>query len=124
MPEEIRIFRNDGLEGGPPTAGMTRRTALAGDTTWMGEVHTEPGAMSGWHHHGEHTTYGYVIAGKVRVEFGPGGAQSVEGSAGDFFLVPPLAVHREGNPGTEEQVLVAVRVGDGPSVVNVEGPEA
>jgi len=124
MTEEIRIVPNSLLESGPPTAGMTRKTAIAGDDVWMGEVHTDPGAMSGWHHHGEHTTYGYVISGKVRVDFGPSGGQSLEGGAGDFFEVPPHTVHREGNPGSEEQVLVAVRIGTGPSVINVKGPDA
>jgi hypothetical protein len=88
MAEEIRIVSSAELESGPPTGGMTRKTAVAGDDVWMGEVRTEPGVMSGWHHHGEHTTYGYVIDGKVRVEFGPGGSSSLEGSAGDFFVVP------------------------------------
>jgi uncharacterized RmlC-like cupin family protein len=122
--EEIRIVPNGALESGPSTGGMTRKTAVAGDDVWMGEVRTEPGAMSGWHHHGEHTTYGYVIAGRVRVEFGPDGSQSLEGGNGDFFVVPAHTVHREGNPGSEEQVLVAVRLGSGPSVINVEGPPA
>jgi mannose-6-phosphate isomerase-like protein (cupin superfamily) len=43
--------------------------------------------------------------------------------AGDFFVVPPHTVHREGNPGSEEQVLVRVRVGSGPTVINVERPD-
>jgi mannose-6-phosphate isomerase-like protein (cupin superfamily) len=43
--------------------------------------------------------------------------------AGDFFVVPPHTVHREGNPGSEEQVLVGVRVGSGPTVINVEHPD-
>ena len=123
MTEEIRIVPNGELETGPPTAGMTRKTAVAGEDVWMGEVRTEPGAMSGWHHHGEHTTYGYIIEGKARVEFGPGGGKSLEGGAGDFFVVPPHTVHREGNPGTDEQVLAAIRIGKGPSVINVDGPE-
>lgn len=124
MPEDIRIVPSGALESGPSTGGMTRKTAVAGEDVWMGEVRTEPGAMSGWHHHGEHTTYGYVIDGKVRVEFGTGGSRSLEGGAGDFFVVPPHTIHREGNPGATEHVLVAVRVGTGPSVINVDGPEA
>lgn len=124
MTEEIRIVPNGSLEGGPATPGMSRRTAVGDDKVWMGEVRTEAGVMSGWHHHGEHTTYGYIISGRARVEFGSGGGQSLEGGAGDFFLVPPHTVHREGNPGSEEHVLAVVRIGEGPSVINVEGPEA
>jgi uncharacterized RmlC-like cupin family protein len=124
MPDKIRIVPSGDLESGPPTAGMTRKTAVTGEDAWMGEVRTEAGAMSGWHHHGEHTTYGYIIEGSVRVEFGPGGGESLEGHAGDFFVVPPHTVHREGNPGTDEQVLAAVRIGTGPSVINVDGPDS
>jgi uncharacterized RmlC-like cupin family protein len=123
MPEPIRIVSQAALESGPPTPGMNRKTAIAGDNVWMGEVRTDPGVMSGWHHHGEHTTYGYVIDGKVRVEFGPNGSESLEGGSGDFFMVPPHTVHREGNPGSHEHVLMAVRVGTGPAVINVDGPE-
>jgi uncharacterized RmlC-like cupin family protein len=123
LADEIRIVHSGELEAGPTTAGMTRKTAVAGDEVWMGEVRTEPGAMSGWHHHGEHTTYGYVIEGRVRVEFGPGGSKSLEGGAGDFFVVPPHTVHREGNPGSHEHVLAGIRIGKGPSVINVDGPE-
>ena len=124
MPEEIRIIPNAELQSGPPTAGMLRNTAVESDGVWMGEVHAEPGAMSGWHHHGEHTTYGYVIAGHVHVDFGLGGQTSLDGGASDFFVVPPHTVHREGNVGDGEQVLVAIRVGSGPTVINVDGPDA
>jgi len=123
MTEKIRVVPNGGLEAAPPTAGMTRSTAFASETLWMGEVHTEPEAISGWHHHGEYTTYGYVVAGGIRFEFGPGGRESVEARPGDFFVVPPGTVHREGNPGSDEQILVGVRIGQGPTVINVDGPD-
>jgi uncharacterized RmlC-like cupin family protein len=87
------------------------------------EVHTAPHEFSGWHHHGEYTTCGFVIDGQLRFEFGPGGRESVELAAGDFFLVPPRTVHREGNPGSREQVAVAVRMGTGQTIFNVEGPD-
>ena len=123
MSEAIRVVPHEALDPGPSTAGMVRNTAAATDTLWVGEVRTAPGAWSGWHHHGEHTTYGRVVSGQLHFEFGPNGAESVSASAGDFFIVPPHTVHREGNPGSEEHVLVGVRVGTGPTVVNVEGPD-
>ncbi len=124
MGEQIRIVKNEMLISGPPTAGMTRSEAFAMEGMWMGEVRTQPGATSGWHHHGDYTTYGYVIAGRLRFQVGPGVDESVEAGPGDFFVVPPHTEHREGNPGDEEQVLVAVRVGSGPTVINVEKPHA
>jgi uncharacterized RmlC-like cupin family protein len=121
--DRIRVVERQGLESGPQTAGMTRQTALSGENVWVGEVHTSPLALSGWHHHGEHTTYGYVIAGRLHFDFGPGGRESVEAGPGEFFVVPPHFVHREGNPTENEQVLVGVRVGSGPTVINSDGPE-
>lgn len=57
--------------------------------------------MSGWHHHGEDVTMGYVLKGSIALEFGPGGSQKVE--IGE---------------------LVISRVGEGQLVFPVDGPEA
>jgi uncharacterized RmlC-like cupin family protein len=124
MADRIEVVTNGGLQAGPATAGMTRSEAFATEGLWAGEVRTEARAFSGWHHHGEYTTCGRVLAGRLRFEFGPGGDEIVEASAGDFFMVPPHTVHREGNPSSEEQLIVVVRSGSGPTVINVEGPEA
>ena len=79
--------------------------------------------MSGWHHHGDHETSIYLVAGAMTIEFGPGGRESVELAPGDFCYVPPGKVHRESNPGTEESHAVVVRAGSGPPTTNVDGPE-
>ena len=123
MSGQIRVMPNDELEPGPSTAGMVRRTATASQDFWLGEVRTEAGAVSAWHHHGAHTTRGYVVAGRLRFEFGAGGEASVEAKAGDFFEVPPHTIHRESNPSGDEQILVGIRIGSGPSVINVDGPD-
>ena len=121
--ESIQVVRRGMLDAAPPTAGMVRSQASVAEDLWVVEVRTEPHAVSGWHHHGEHTTCGFVLSGKLRCEFGPGGGDSVEVNPGEFFIVPPHTVHREGSPGAEEQVLVGVRIGTGPTVVNVDGPD-
>jgi uncharacterized RmlC-like cupin family protein len=74
-------------------------------------------------HHGEFETTFYVLSGLVRMEFGPGGGETLDVGAGDFGYVAPGAVHRESNPSDEESVAVVVRAGSGPPVVNVDGPE-
>jgi uncharacterized RmlC-like cupin family protein len=105
---------------------MVRRQAFACEGLWVGEVRTAAGAISGWHHHGEHTTVGRVLSGILRFEFGSEGAEHIEcieAGPGDFFVVPPHVVHREGNPGTDEQVLMVIRSGSGATVVNVEEGE-
>ena len=123
MSDKIRVVHHGELESGPATAGMLRSQAFSHGNVWLGEIRTSPGVTSGWHHHGEHSTFAYLVSGYARVEFGPGGAEHIEAGPGDFIHVPPHIIHREGNPGTEEQVAVAVRVGSGQSVFNVDGPD-
>jgi uncharacterized RmlC-like cupin family protein len=107
---------------GQPTAGMRREEAVATDRLWAGYVTTDAGSVSGWHHHGDYETSIYVVAGTLRMESGPGGAEVMEAVAGDFVHVPPHAIHREGNPSEETSALVVVRSGEGEAVINVEGP--
>jgi len=107
---------------GPTTPGMTREQAVATDGLCAGFVTTEPGMVSGWHHHGGHRTVFYVLGSRFRVELGPGGSGAVEAAPGDLVLVPEAVVHRESNPGTDVASAVVIRVGSGESLVNAEGP--
>ena len=107
---------------GHPTPGMVREEAVATAGMWAGFVRTAAGGVSGWHHHGDYETSIFVVDGRLRMEFGSGGADVLEAVPGDFLYVPPGAVHREANPGAEESHIVVVRAGAGPAVVNVDGP--
>jgi uncharacterized RmlC-like cupin family protein len=110
------------LEVADATPGMLRRQARGSDTMWSGTVVTEPGAVSGWHHHGAHESTIYVVSGVLDMDFGPAGSESFRAAAGDFVHVPPGAVHRESNPTAEASLLVVVRCGSGEPTVNVDGP--
>ena len=112
----------DELEPADPTPGMSRKLALHTSAMWSGTVDTEPGAVSGWHHHGTHETTLYVLAGTMRLESGSGGGHVVEAGPGDFLHVPAGAVHREANPGPGASRAVVVRCGSGTLTVNVDGP--
>ena len=112
----------DRLAPADPTPGMTRAVALRTEGMWSGTVDTEPGAVSGWHHHGDHETTLYVVSGRMRLESGSGGRHVVEAGAGDFLHVPAGAVHRESNPGEARSRAVVVRCGSGIPTVNVAGP--
>jgi uncharacterized RmlC-like cupin family protein len=104
------------------TPGVDRREAFADDHVWAGRSRTEAGTWSGWHVHPGHDTYVFQTEGRLRLEFGPGGTQSVEGGPGDFVLIPKGVVHREGNPGTEPNEAIVFRVGEGEVLVNLDGP--
>ncbi len=107
----------------PTTPGITREAAYAADDHWAGFARTEPGSMSGWHHHDGWDTYAYVLSGRLRLEFGPNGSEAAEAGPGDFMHVPSHLVHREGHPSGEVADIVVFRLGKGEIVVNVEGPE-
>ena len=124
MSEHLRVVRPDDLEPADPTPGMARQVAFEAPGLWAGVVDTDPGAVSGWHHHGDHESSLYVIAGAMRLEFGPGGGSAVEAGAGDFVHVPARVVHRESNPGAVVSRTVIARAGTGVPTVNVDGPEA
>ena len=117
-----RIMANERVPG-PPTAGLTREEAVATERMWAGYAKTDPGMVSSWHHHGDQESAIYVLWGMLRMEFGPGGAETFDAGPGDFVFVPAGAIHRESNPSDEPTDVVVVRAGSGPSVVNVDGPQ-
>ena len=117
-----RIAADERVDG-PPTPGMDRFTAVASDRLWAGGARTEPGMVSGWHHHGDHESAIYVLSGVLRMEFGPGGSEMFDAGPGDFVHVPRGAIHREGNPTEAVADVIVIRAGTGESVFNVEGPE-
>ena len=107
---------------GQQTSGMQREQAFAADDRWVGYVTSDPGEWSGWHHHGGTDTYFYVISGGIEFEYGADGS-TMAVAAGDFCHVPRGLVHRERpQPGARAE-LVLVRMGQGPAVVNVDGPD-
>jgi uncharacterized RmlC-like cupin family protein len=121
-PEEIVVVTPGRRRPGPSTPGMERQEAFATDRLWSGVARTEPGMVSGWHHHGEYETTIYVLTGSLRMEFGPDGSATLEAGPGDFVYVPKGAVHRESNPSAEPADIVVVRAGRGESTINVDGP--
>jgi uncharacterized RmlC-like cupin family protein len=119
MTDPVRKVAPADFTPGQPTPGMERFAAVVLDDVWSGLVRTEPGAVSGWHHHGTHDTVAYVVRGAFHVETADGLA---EGEAGDFLHIPAHTVHRETNPSDEAAEVVIVRRGTGPVVVEAEAP--
>ena len=119
----ISAISADALEPGASTPGVLRELAVETDSATLMRARAEPGAASGWHHHGDRDVLGYVVSGRARFEFGPGGDESVEVEEGGFFHVPARLVHRDVNPADAPQEIVLTIVGEGPLVVNVDGPE-
>lgn len=110
----------------PPTSqtpGMVREEAFASEGVWAGYVRTEPNTPSGWHTHGDHDSYIFVIEGRLRFQQSTDPEDTVEAGPGDFVRVPPHTVHREDNRSPHEGKLVVMRFGGtGPPNVNVSAP--
>jgi uncharacterized RmlC-like cupin family protein len=120
--ERVSAVSPDGLGAGASTPGISRDVAFETERATLVRARAEPFAASGWHHHGDRDVLGYVVRGRARFEFGPGGAESTDVEAGGFFHVPAGLVHRDVNPLDEVQEIVLSVVGDGPLVVNLDGP--
>jgi len=81
-----------------------------------------PGAATPWHHHGSRRSFGYVVTGRLVMEFGPGGRDAVTMSAGDYFSIPARLIHRDLNRSRRKTVLATISVGRGPFSTLVDGP--
>jgi uncharacterized RmlC-like cupin family protein len=101
---------------------MERRQLFESKDAWVGWIRTDAGVAGGWHHHGGHDSYIYVLRGSLTIDFGPGGGESVRATAGDFLFNPAHIVHRETTSPDAEVEAFVVRVGNGPHLVNVDGP--
>ncbi len=119
MTEPVRVIKLTDLVAADPTPGMFRERAFELPILWAGRVTTEPGAVSGWHHHDKNETSLYVVSGILRLEF-DGYDGWLDAEAGDFIHVPAYTVHRESNPTGEPSVAVIARAGGGIPTVNVE----
>jgi uncharacterized RmlC-like cupin family protein len=123
MTDDLRLIRaNERTTDTQQTSGMIREVAIAHEGIWAAYVRTDPKTISGWHHHGAYQTAIYVVSGRLRFEFGPGGSRSIDAAPGDFVHVPAGAIHRESNPDDTEGTVVVVRAGTGVPNVNVDGP--
>src|SRR4029453_6260496 len=85
-----------GLTQGDSTPGIVREVAFATDRALQVRGRVNGGVVSGWHHHGDREVLGHVVRGRLRFEFGPGGAESTEVEEGGFFHVPVGFVNRDG----------------------------
>lgn len=110
------------------TTGMHREAAVAPETTnsqslWMGLVTTPPQVVSGWHHHGDCESGIYIVSGRARFRWGPGGHEAAEVGPGDFLMVAPNAIHQEEAISDEPLVMVVSRGCTGVVVINTDEPE-
>jgi uncharacterized RmlC-like cupin family protein len=121
---DIIYVRGDDMRDGPHTPGQPRKTAFETAGLWAGVTSvTAEAEPSQWHHHKDHDSVMYMLNGEIRVDWGDDGEKSFTLKPGDFAFFRRGTIHRA-------QVLesdglcnfVVVRIGDGETVENVDGP--
>ena len=122
--DDILLVTRDKLQDGPNTPGQTRRTAFAPDGLWVGECTvTADAAPSQWHHHADYDSVMYMLAGRIRVDWGIDGKTTFEIGPGEYAFFRRGVIHRaQILEGADDCRYVFVRIGSGESVVNVDGP--
>src|SRR5881628_4258219 len=119
----IDVVHGTDLKKGESTSGIVREKAFESDTVLVSRTRLDRGAVSGWHHHGTRNLYGFLVSGRLRLEYGAAGSEAAIIGPGDFFHIPPGLVHRDVNPdGARGLIVVNIIVGSGVPVVNVDGP--
>jgi quercetin dioxygenase-like cupin family protein len=118
----ISVVSPTGLVAAAHTPGVLREIAFDISRATLMRARADGGAASGWHHHGDRDVLGHVVRGRARFEFGPGGRESTDVEEGGFFHVPAGLVHRDVNPADEPQEIILAVIGEGPLVVNFDGP--
>lgn len=119
----IDVVRSAELGTGYSTEGIIRKKAFESENVIFSQSRLLPGVVSGWHHHGTHHLYGFIVSGRLQLEYGIGEEKRADLNLGDFFHVPPGLVHRDVNPNKDGDVFVVnILVGSGPAVINVNSP--
>ncbi|MDB5308154.1 MAG: cupin 2 protein [Gemmataceae bacterium] len=94
-------------------AGVSRLPAIThelvgADKLWIGMTVLEPGTGTGPHHHGDHETGIYLVAGRIRLRWGMRLEVEAELEVGDLVFVPPHLPHEEINPAADEPAVWVV----------------
>jgi len=116
----IEVVRGSELGVGESTQGIVRKKAFESQNAIVSQSQVAPGVVSGWHHHGTRQLYGFIVSGRLQLEYFLRTKEIADLNAGDFFYIPAGLIHRDLNPNRDlELVVVNILVGSGPAVINV-----
>lgn len=122
--QKIDVVRESELKGSTSTRGITRDKAFESDDITFSHPRVPGGVVSDWHHHAARNLYGFVVSGRLRLEYGSKGEKVANLEPGDFFHIPPGLVHRDVNPDKKQEArIMNILLGKGLLVVEVSGPE-
>src|SRR5438876_11907341 len=95
---KIEVVRSREVHLCDSTEGIVRERAFEDDRAVVGRSRISGGVVSAWHHHGTRHLYGFLVAGRIRVDFGPAGRELVEPPIGGVLPIPPGRAPRDVNP--------------------------
>jgi uncharacterized RmlC-like cupin family protein len=78
---------------------------VGSDHLWMGMAVLEPGTVIPPHHHGDRESGVYLVAGRLRLRWGPRLESTAELAVGDLAFLPPYMPHEEMNPDPDESAV-------------------
>ncbi len=78
-----------------------------------------PGGVAHAHVHVDFEVMLYILAGRVRHEYGPGLAKSIDNEAGDFIFIEPGVPHEVFNLSDTEPVIAVVARSDASEWENI-----
>ena len=78
-----------------------------------------PGGVAYAHVHVDFEVMLYILAGRVRHEYGPGLSRSIENQAGDFIFIEPGVPHEVFNLSDSEPVVAVVARSDASEWENI-----
>ncbi len=123
--QRIEVVCGNKLKKGDSTQGIVRELAFESEEVLVSRSRVAGDVVSGWHHHGARNLYGFLVSGRLRLEYGRDGREAAQVGAGDFFHIPAGLVHRDLNPDKQQElIVVGILVGKGPPVINVQSPQA
>jgi quercetin dioxygenase-like cupin family protein len=65
----INVVRGSELRVGDSTQGIIRKRAFESEDAIVSQSKVAPGVLSGWHHHGTRQLYGFIVSGKLQLEY-------------------------------------------------------
>lgn len=113
--EGIFVLRGGG--GGRAWNGITYKTGLSAKNVGarqlsMNVATIPPGGVAAAHIHVDFEVMLYILAGRVRHEFGPALEHKLDNEAGDFIFIEPGVPHEVFNLSDSEPVVAVVARSD------------
>jgi uncharacterized RmlC-like cupin family protein len=104
--------------------GIRYKTGLSGKNVSarrlsMNVATIPPGGVAYAHIHVDFEVMLYILAGRVRHEYGPGLAKAIENQAGDFIFIEPGVPHEVKNLSDTEPVVAVVARSDASEWENI-----